>query len=379
MTVTACLIARDHDRSIERAIRSAGGLATDVVVADTGSADRTVAVAESLGARVVPIEWADDFSAACNAAVGHAAGEWVLLLNPDEELDPAAVPVLAAAVGRHEAFAYRVRVRQQLRPDGRGYGTTEWDTRLFRRDPRLRYVRRLHPVFNPPLAEIAASRNQVIGTVEATIYRHAYLSTPTPDKVRWAVRLLEAELRDRPGQLPLQIELGRNLLFLNDPRGHEVLGEAAARVKAAAGMPAPPDPMVGQLLEYLLGVSPEQSRSPITRDEARGLAAGWFPNTPPVVWAAAAERFAAEDYQAAAGLLERLVNMGRTGRYDPAGGFAPDIIGPAAQANLGMCYLHLGRWDEAKACFGGLLGDPTHRERAVRGFALAERRQRPAG
>lgn len=109
------------------------------------------------------------------------------------------------------------------------------------------------------------------------------------------------------------------------------------------------------------------------------MAAKWFPNSPPVVWAAAAERFAAKDYPAAAGLLDRLVDMGRTGRYDPAGGFAPDIIGPAARMNLGMCYLHLGRWDEAKACFGGLLNDPAHRERAAQGFALADRRERPAG
>jgi hypothetical protein len=102
---------------------------------------------------------------------------------------------------------------------------------------------------------------------------------------------------------------------------------------------------------------------PITRNHDRSierairsvrrLAARWFPSTPPVVWAAAAERFAAADYPAAAGLLERLVNLGRTGRTAPAGGFAPDIIGPAARMNLGMCHLHPARWDEAKGASRG--------------------------
>jgi len=59
MSVTACLITRNHDRSVEQAVRSVRGLAAEVVVADTGSTDRTVALAEGLGARVVPIGWAD--------------------------------------------------------------------------------------------------------------------------------------------------------------------------------------------------------------------------------------------------------------------------------------------------------------------------------
>ncbi|MDB5313508.1 MAG: putative glycosyltransferase [Gemmataceae bacterium] len=379
MTVTTCLVTRDHDQSLGRAIRSAAGLAGEVVVADTGSTDRTTAVAAGLGARVVPVAWADDFAAACNAAVAAATGDWVLWLNPDEEVDPAGLPALAAAAADPTRFAYRVRVRQELRPDRPGYGTTGWQVRLFRRDPGVRYHGRLHPDFVPPLEEIAAARGQTIAAADAVVRRHAYLSKPTPDKLRWVVRLLEAELRDRPGQVGFMIELGRNLLWLNDPRGHEVLGEAAGLVRQAAGAPTPPSPWAGSLIEYLLSVSPEQARGPVTRADARELAARWFPNTPPVVWAVAAERFAAEDYPAATGLLEQLVLMGRTGEYDDGGGFAPDIIGATSVLNLGVCYLHLDRWDDARACFGQLVADPDRRDAALRGYRLAELRQRPTG
>jgi hypothetical protein len=298
-------------------------------------------------------------------------------MNPDEEVEAGGRAALAAVAEQPGVFAARVRVQHELRPDRSGYGTAEWDTRLFRNDPAVRYQGRLHPWFVTPLEDLAAARGQVVATANATIRKYAFLSSPTPEKVRWAVRLLEDELRDRPGQLNFEIELGRNLLFLNDRRGHEVLGAAAERVREARDAPAPPDPMVGQLLEYLLAVSPEQSRSPITRKEARELAVRWFPHTPPVVWAVAAERFAAGDYQAAAGLLEKLIRMGRTGQYDPAGGFAPDIIGPAAVMNLGQCYLRLGRWVEAKECFAELVMDPDYRDRALQGYGSSERQELP--
>jgi hypothetical protein len=347
-------------------------------VIDTGSTDRTVAVATELGARVVPFAWADDFAAACNAAVAAATGEWVLWLNPDEEVDAAGVPVLTQAMGQPRVFAFRLRVHQELRPDRPGYGTAGWDTRLYRRDPAVQYRGRLHPDFVMPLEEIALLRGQTVAAADATIRRHAYLSTPTTDKVRWVVRLLEAELRDRPGQLGFTIELGRNLLWLNDPRGHEVLAAAAEQVRAQADSPLPPSPWVGSLIEYLLSVSPEQSKSTVTRAEAREMAARWFPQTPPVMWAVAAERFAAGDHAAAAAQLEALVLAGRTGNYAAGGGFDPEIVGPSAVLNLGLCCLYLDRWDEAKAYFGSLLNDPQRRDAARQGYRLAEAKRRPA-
>ena len=375
MSVTACLITRNHEKSLGRAVQSVAGFAAEVVVADTGSTDRTVAIAQELGAKVVAVKWDDDFAAASNAALDAATGEWVLLINPDEELDPAGIGALSAAVALPGNFAVRVRVQHMTTPTERG--VLESDVRVFRRDPQARFVGRLHPHFVTPLAPLAASKGKAIADADAVIRRHLYLSTPTPDKMRWVVRLLERELQDRPGQLPLLIELGRNLLWLNDPRGHEILADAADVVKAAAGADAPPSPAVGMLFEYLLNVGPQFSKARVTKDEIHAMAEKWFAYTPPVVWARAGERFAATDYVAAAGLLERLVMMGRTGQFDPAGGFSLEIVKEAALLNLGGAYLHLEKWDEARACFAPLFGDPNRKADALRGFALAEKRQKP--
>jgi len=377
MAVTVCFVTRNHAPSLGRAIRSIRGLASEVLVGDTGSTDHTLAVAEESGARVITIAWTDDFAAACNDTLAAATGGWILWLNPDEEVEPEGLPLLTAAMADPGLFAWRLLVRQETRADRPKQGVLGWEYRLYRRDPSIRYRGRLHPEFETPLEQLAAARGQAVSAIGAIIRRHAYLSIPTPDRIPWVVRLLEAELRDRPGQVGYLIELGRNLLWLNDPRGHEVLGEAAEIVRRVASDPVPPSPWVGSLIEYLLSVDPKQTGTTASRTVAREWAARWFPFTPPVLWAVAGERFASNDYPAAAGLLENLIRIGQTAEYVADTGFSKDIIGTSAVMNLGVCYLHLDRWDDARACFVKLFHDPERETAARQGYRLAELRQRP--
>jgi glycosyltransferase involved in cell wall biosynthesis len=50
--LSVCIIARNEEKNLPRAIASVRGLADEVVVADTGSTDRTVEIARELGAVV---------------------------------------------------------------------------------------------------------------------------------------------------------------------------------------------------------------------------------------------------------------------------------------------------------------------------------------
>src|SRR4051812_11296819 len=86
MSLSVCLLTRNEEGNIGRALRSASGVAREVVVVDTGSTDRTAAVAVALGATVSQFPWGDDFAAARNFAIDRARCDWVLWLNPDEEL-----------------------------------------------------------------------------------------------------------------------------------------------------------------------------------------------------------------------------------------------------------------------------------------------------
>jgi hypothetical protein len=371
MSLSVCLVTRNEEAKLPRVLASVAGIADEVIVADTGSADRTAAVAEEHGAKVQAIAWDDDFAAACNSALERATGDWVLWLNPDEEL-MAVKPFLTALMEQADVLAYWVRVQELLQPTMPEPPVETMQLRLFRRRPELNYEGRLHAHFVPSVEDVAAGAGKKVARADVLIRRHAYLSVLTDDKRRWALRLLERELHDRPGGLPYLIERGRLLLELNDPRGHAVLAEAAEQVHALREEPRPPTPTVGRLLEYLLTVSPEQSRCRLTHDDAIALILRWFADSPPLLWTLAQQCYQRNEVRRAAGLLDRLVQLGRTGSYDRSAGFDPTIIGSAALMNLGSCYLRLGDSDRAEKCLKPLLDVPSQREQARQNLAVVE-------
>ena len=96
-SLSATIITRNEARNIARAIRSLA-CADDIVVVDSGSDDNTGAIARSLGARVVVHDF-EGFAAQKNFAAAQTRHDWILSLDADEELNPAA----QAAVGRWKA------------------------------------------------------------------------------------------------------------------------------------------------------------------------------------------------------------------------------------------------------------------------------------
>ena len=371
--LSVCLLTRDEERNIERVIRSVEGVADEVIVADTGSTDRTEEIARGLGARVVPVAWDDDFAAGRNVAIGQASGDWILWLNPDEELlPPWREQVRTLLVSGDDAFGYLVRVQDVPRADRPDQFSESWDLRLYRRRPDLRYVGRLHPSFTPDLTQGVAKEGQQVCPSEVVIRRHAYMSVLDESKLRWAVRLLERELQDRPGRLHYLIEYGRNLLLLKDPKGHEVMAQAIEQVLPATEALAPPSPDVQILLEYVLTAPPERYRGRITFDQATALARRWFPDSPPLLWTISETYFRARQFGAAAVLLERLVHLGVTGTYDRSQGFDPRILGPWALLNLGQCYRALGEPDKARRRFQQVLQDQDYGAQAATHLAEIE-------
>jgi glycosyltransferase involved in cell wall biosynthesis len=87
MKITATIITLNEERNVARAIESLR-CADEILIVDSGSADRTVEVAHNLGARVIEANWRG-YSAQKNWAAEQASYDWVLSLDADEALSEA--------------------------------------------------------------------------------------------------------------------------------------------------------------------------------------------------------------------------------------------------------------------------------------------------
>lgn len=87
MKITATIITLNEERNIARAIESLR-CADEILIVDSGSVDRTVELAQNLGARVIEAGWRG-YAAQKNWAAEQATHDWILSLDADEALSEA--------------------------------------------------------------------------------------------------------------------------------------------------------------------------------------------------------------------------------------------------------------------------------------------------
>ncbi len=87
MKISATIITLNEERNIARAIESLRCV-DEILVVDSGSNDRTVEIAEKLGARVVESAW-PGYANQKNFAAAKASYDWILSIDADESLSEA--------------------------------------------------------------------------------------------------------------------------------------------------------------------------------------------------------------------------------------------------------------------------------------------------
>jgi tetratricopeptide (TPR) repeat protein len=144
MRISLCLIAKNEAAFLPACLASVKGAVDEIIVVDTGSGDHTIAIAKKAGARVLSIPWADDFAAARNESVAHATGDYVLVLDADEQLAPGAAAALRlAAEARIDCGV--LRLHNALIATARPKDIVSGKLRSGLPRPVLRFFRRAHP------------------------------------------------------------------------------------------------------------------------------------------------------------------------------------------------------------------------------------------
>lgn len=100
MTISQCMIVKNEEKNIRKALSWGKNLMCEQIVVDTGSDDRTVEIAREMGAKVFFFPWIGDFSAAKNYAIEQAKGDWIAFLDADESFGPEDVKKIPALLER---------------------------------------------------------------------------------------------------------------------------------------------------------------------------------------------------------------------------------------------------------------------------------------
>jgi glycosyltransferase involved in cell wall biosynthesis len=102
-TLGLAVIMQNEEVHIPASIAQFYHVASDIVVVDGGSSDKSVEWAERMGARVFHHTFENDFSAQKNYAIQQLSTDWVYLHDPDERLEPTLleiIPKLITEIGQ---------------------------------------------------------------------------------------------------------------------------------------------------------------------------------------------------------------------------------------------------------------------------------------
>jgi glycosyltransferase involved in cell wall biosynthesis len=143
-TLSVCMIVKNEEANIEKAILSFLPFADEIIVNDTGSTDRTLEILARLPkVKVIHSEWRRDFSYSRNLSLAAATCAWCLWMDADDVVPPEQVAnfnkLKRATLDR--AFGFQVINTQS---GGLPIGARFLQIRMFPNHPRIRFERRIH-------------------------------------------------------------------------------------------------------------------------------------------------------------------------------------------------------------------------------------------
>ena len=227
--ISLTMIVKNEEANLPHALESVRGLFDEIIVVDTGSHDRTVAIAHEFGARVAHFAWVDDFAAARNIALANATGEYAFWLDADDVIEPWERTKLEALLGRIlndrnrpdyrlvqrltetigtlplVAYVLRLPVPVTLGQAAAGASTVVNHVRLFLRLPGVRWTYKVHEQILPALRRLGVTVQWTDITIRHTGYTDNALRAKSSTGTRG---FLLGELGERPNDPFLLFNLG---------------------------------------------------------------------------------------------------------------------------------------------------------------------------
>lgn len=124
--VSVLILAKNEEQNIKDCIESCS-FADEILVIDDFSSDKTVEIAESLGARVITHAMNGDWGGQQTFAIQQATHDWIFFIDADERCTPALADEIVKTVVKGEKFAYWIQRRNRFHHNKATHGTLRPD------------------------------------------------------------------------------------------------------------------------------------------------------------------------------------------------------------------------------------------------------------
>lgn len=150
-TLTLSMIVKNEEKYLRNCLESVKDIVNEIVIVDTGSTDKTKDIAKNYNAKIIELEWQNDFSFARNIALENSTSEWILYLDADERLNENSQNEIKKLTETNQKLGINCNIKNidefQNSPKLMKY------IRLFKNDINIKFSGRAHEQIEPSLFE----------------------------------------------------------------------------------------------------------------------------------------------------------------------------------------------------------------------------------
>ena len=209
MKISQAIIVKNEEKNIVQALSWGKGVVSEQIVVDTGSTDRTVEIAKSMGAKVYFFPWEDDFSKARNFAISKCKYPWIAMLDADEyfpEEDAKKIKYYIGLIDDNPKVHGILTAIANLGENGQ-VESVDNTIRLFRNRKDIFYRRAIHEQLTLAGGEDFFSANC---NKDLTVIHTGYQSAVFTEKIQSNrnLNILKKELEKNPEDFEMHIYTG---------------------------------------------------------------------------------------------------------------------------------------------------------------------------
>lgn len=166
VSISLCMIVKNEEDVLGRCLACAQKFADEIIVADTGSTDKTKEIAKAFTEHVYDFTWVDDFSAARNFSFSEASMDYCMWLDADDILFDEDIEKLLTLKKTLNPSTDVVKMKYNTAYDDNGNPTfSYYRERLLRREAGYRWAGAVHEAIaatgNVLFSDIAVSHKKL--------------------------------------------------------------------------------------------------------------------------------------------------------------------------------------------------------------------------